>query len=205
MTDPRSPEGSADFDALDPANLDGHTIEELSTYLDAERTPTNFSIESSPGCQIALTALERLRDLTAHVLELQAAAEPAPPDGWVHGIMNRIAVEARAGRDIPITHPAPSAHLTMTEGAVRGMVRAAGDSVPEVIVGRCQLDGDVTVPGEPITVTVDISVAWGESIPLAADRAREAIRQQLGKHTELNILAVHVNIQDVRFTRATPG
>jgi len=201
MTAPHHRQGSTRTDALDPANLDGHTIEELSAYLDAERTPTNFSIESSPGCQIALTALERLRELTAHVLEAQAAAEPAPPDSWVRGIMDRIAVEARAGRDIPITHPAPTAHLTMTEGSVRGMVRAAGDSIPEVVVGRCQIDGDVTTPGEAITVTVDVSVAWGESIPLAAERAREAIHGQLAKHTELNIDAIHITIQDVRFSR----
>lgn len=204
MTDPQRPHDSAGLDALDPANLDGHTIEELSAYLDAERTPTNFSIESSPGCRIALIALERLRELTAHTLETQAAAEPAPADSWVRSIMESIALEARAGRDIPITHPVPTAHLTMTEGAVRGMIRAAGDSVTEVIVGRCQLDGDVTVPGEAITVTVDISVAWGENIPIAADHAREAIHGQLSKHTELNIAAIHITVQDVRFRRADP-
>ncbi|AYG03136.1 Asp23/Gls24 family envelope stress response protein [Gryllotalpicola protaetiae] len=202
MTDPQSPYDPGVTDALNPANLDGHTIEELSAYLDAERTPTNFSIESSPGCQIALTALGRLRELTTHVLEVQAAAEPAPPDSWVRNIMDRIALEARAGRDIPIAHPAPTAHLTMTEGAVRGMVRAAGDSVSEVIVGRCQIDGDVTTPGAPITITVDISVAWGRSIPEASDRAREAIHLQLAKHTELNIDAIHITVQDVRFSRA---
>jgi len=205
MTDPQSPYDSGTTDALDPANLDGHTIEELSAYLDAERTPTNFSIESSPGCQIALTALGRLRELTAHTLEAQAATEPAPPDSWVRGIMDRIALEARAGRDIPITHTARTAHLTMTEGAVRGMIRAAGDSISEVIVGRCQIDGDVTAIGEPVTITVDVSVAWGESIPLAADRAREAIHGQLAKHTELNIAAIHVMVQDVRFSRTAPG
>jgi uncharacterized alkaline shock family protein YloU len=188
--------------ALDPANLDGHTIEELSAYLDADRTPTNFSIESSPGCQIALTALGRLRELTAHVLETQAAAEPTPPESWVRGIMDRIALEARAGRDIPISHPAPTAQLTLTEGAVRGMIRAAGDSMLDVVVGRCRLDGDITVPGEPITVTVDISVAWGASLRDAADRAREAIRQALLRHTELNVAAIDITVTDVRFTRA---
>ena len=46
---PQSTRDAATTDALNPANLDGHTIQELSAYLDAERTPTNFSIESSPG------------------------------------------------------------------------------------------------------------------------------------------------------------
>ena len=38
-------------------DLDGHTIEELSDYLDAGRTPVDASIEGSPGCRIALDAL----------------------------------------------------------------------------------------------------------------------------------------------------
>lgn len=188
-------------DALNPENLDGHTIEELSAYLDAERTPTNFSIESSPGCQIALNALSRLRELTERDLETQAAAEPAPPDGWVQSIMDRIALEAQAGRDIPISHPLPTAHLAMSEGVVRGLIRAAGDSIPEIIVGRCVLDGDVTTAGQPITITVDISVAWGENLLQAAERARNVIHRQLLKHTELNISAIHITVQDVRFAR----
>lgn len=197
----RPPPDSATADALNPANLDGHTIAELSAYLDAERTPTNFSIESSPGCQIALRAFERLHELTAHVLEAQVAAEPAPPDRWVQGIMDRIALEARADRDIPISHPSTTARLALTEGAVRGMIRAAGDSVPDIIVGRCGLDGDVTVLGQPITITVDISVAWGANLPETAERARTAIHRQLVKHTELAIAAIHIIIQDVRFAR----
>lgn len=202
MTTPTShPARDAATDALNPANLDGHTIEELSAYLDAERTPTNFSIESSPGCQIALTALGRLRQLTQRDLETQAAAEPAPPDGWVQSIMDRIALEAGAGRDIPISHPSPTARLAMSEGVVRGLIRAAGDSIPEVIVGRCVLDGDITTPGQPVTITVDISVAWGENLPHAADRARNAIHRELLKHTELTISAIHITVQDVRFAR----
>jgi uncharacterized alkaline shock family protein YloU len=192
--------GGSPASALNPANLDGHTIEELSAYLDAERSPTNFSIESSPGCQIALTALGRLRELTQHALEAQAAAEQAPPEGWVQSIMHRIALEARAGRDIPISHPSTTARLAISEGAVRGLIRAAGDSIPAVIVGRCVLDGDVTVAGEPIIITVDISVAWGANLPEAADRARRAIHRQLLKHTELSISAIHITVQDVRFT-----
>jgi uncharacterized alkaline shock family protein YloU len=188
-------------DALDPANLDGHTIAELSAYLDAERTPTNFSIESSPGCQIALRALARLHELTAHALEAQAAAEPAPPDSWVQGLMDRIALETRAGRDLAISKPSTTARLALTEDTIRRMIRAAGDGIPEVIVGRCGLDGDVAVPGQPITITVDISVAWGVNLPETAQRARAAIHRQLLKHTELAIAAIHITIQDVRFAR----
>lgn len=201
---PQSTRDAATTDALNPANLDGHTIEDLSAYLDAGSTRTNFSIESSPGCQIALTALRRLRELIERDLETLATAEPPPPDGWVQSIMDRIALEARAGRDIPLSHPSTTARLALSEGAVRGLIRAAGDRIPEVIVGRCVLDGEVTVPGQAITITVDISVAWGENIPQAADRARNAIRRALLKHTELTISAINITVQDVRFARLRP-
>ena len=203
MTAPtqQSTPDAATADPLNPANLDGHTIQELSSYLDAERTPTNFSIESSPGCQIALAALGHLGELTERDLERQAAAEPALSDGWVRSIMGRIALEARAGRGIPVSHPSTTGLLVLSEGAVRGLIRAAGDSIPGVIVGRCVLDGEVTVPGQAITITVDISVAWGENIPQAADRARDAIRGAFLEHSELTISAIHITVQDVRFSR----
>lgn len=55
-------------------NLDGHSIEELSDYLDSGRTPRNRSIEASPGCQSALQAMERLRDLAGQL----ALADTSP-------------------------------------------------------------------------------------------------------------------------------
>lgn len=195
---PQMPASSPENSALDEANLDGHTVEELSDYLDAGRNPTNFSIESSPGCQIALDALVRLRELTLELLEAEARTEPAPDDSWVHGIMNRIALEAHAGRKIPIAHENPRADLSLTEGAVRGLFRRAGDSVGGVIVGRCELDGDVSVPREPVSVRMDISVAWGEDMQSAADRVRAAVMLEVARHTELNVTRVDITVRDVR-------
>lgn len=190
------------IDVLDPTRLDGHTVDELSDYLGAERLPSDPSIEASAGCQLALEALERLRYRTLQLLEQQAQGQPEPSTGWIRGIMDQIAIEAHAGRDIPILHAPAAGSLVLTEGAVRGMVRSAGDSVDEVIVGRCRLDGDVTVPGEPITVAVDITVRWGENLTRAADRARAAIYRRLLAHTELIIAAIDVTIQDVRYSVA---
>jgi uncharacterized alkaline shock family protein YloU len=190
-----------EFENID---LDGHTVDELSDYLDAGRTPTNFSIESSPGCQLALTALARLREITVDLLEREASREPAPEDGWIQGIMSRIALEARAGRDIPIGYSVDTARLTITEGAVRGIVRAAGDAVPGVIVGRCELVGDVTTPAEPVDVRVEISVAWGVSMPDAAAAVRDAVYRELAKHTDLVVGSVDVSVQDVRFVEPVP-
>lgn len=206
MSDPTRPrDGLVPGDVFDPVRLDGYTVDDLNDYLRAGRRPLDPSIELSAGCRLALDALARLHERTLELLEIESAAAPRPADGWIQGIMNRIAIEAHAGRDIPIAHPPAVGTLAMTEGAVRGMVRAAGDSVAEVIVGRCRLEGDVTVPGEPITVRIDITVRWGENLPRAAARARAAIHRRLLSHTELSIAAIDVNVQDVRFTVATPA
>jgi uncharacterized alkaline shock family protein YloU len=75
--------------------------------------------------------------------------------------------------------------------------------VEEVIVGRCRLDGDVTVPGEPIIVRVDIAVRWRENLPTTVERTRSAIYARLLAHTELTIATIDVNVQDVRFKVTT--
>lgn len=191
-----------ELEGFEPADLDGHTIEQLSDYLAAGRQPFDPSIESSPGCQIALAAMMRLRSVSLSLLESEAVDEPARDDSWVAGILNSIGLEAQAGRSIPVQHPSGMASLSLTEGAVRGLVRAAGDSVTGVLIGRCTLQGDVTVPGSPITVLVDASVFWGEPIPTAAAKVREAIYAELLRHTELNIVAIDVTVHDVHLSRS---
>ncbi|WP_200920299.1 Asp23/Gls24 family envelope stress response protein [Agreia sp. Leaf244] len=182
-------------------DLDGHTIDELSDYLDRGRTPLDPSIEGSPGCRIALGSLERLRQISQSLVEVDAAAEAPRNDDWLGGILESIGREARAGRDIPLLPPSPRATLSVTEGAVRGLIRAAGDRAGGLIIGRCRLDGDVTVPGTPITVSIDASVFWGERIVETVDRAREAIYSALLKHTELTIASIDITVHDVYFAQ----
>ena len=183
--------------------LDGHTIEELSSYLDAGREPLDPSIESSPGCQIALASMARLRALSASLLEAEAGAEHEQPRGdWVASILRNIDLESRSGRRIPISHPDPGAELGLTEGAVLGLVRDAGDSVGGVLIGRCRLEGDVRVPGEPIRVLIDATAMWGEPMHQLGDRVRAAIFSTLTRHTELNLVDIVVTIHDVHYRRA---
>lgn len=179
-------------------NLDGHTIEELSDYLDAGRTPANSSIEESPGCQIALDALTRLRELTPELLAAEAAAEPAPDETWVQGILAAIALEARAGRRIPLTSFTPGADLGITEGAIRGIIRAAEHTLPGVIVGQCRFDGDVTTSGAPVRVRVDVSVPYGEPIPDLVRRLRSEISARLITHTTLNVTGIDITVNDIQ-------
>lgn len=186
----------------DLPGLDGHTIEQLSDYLDRDRTPPDLSIEHSPGCQIALTALMRLRTLSQTILESEAAAEPVRDERWIDSILNRISLESHAGRKIPYAVSTLSRQLAITEGAVRGIVRSAGDSVGDAIIGRCRLSGDVTALGEPITVSVEISVFWGRALSETIARVREAILRDLAKHSQLNVVAIDVTVQDLLLPRS---
>ncbi|TFC91765.1 MULTISPECIES: hypothetical protein [Cryobacterium] len=177
--------------------LAGHTFEELSDYLDRDRTPADPSIDGSPECQTALSGMQRLRRTHRDLLLKDVQLEAEREDSWVTSILQHISLEARAGRDIPISHPSPTARVSVTEGAVRGILRAAGDSVPNIIVGRCRLDGDVTAPGAPVTVRVDATVLQGEIIASLADQLRDALYAALRQHTELAVESVDITIRDL--------
>lgn len=179
-------------------DLDGHTIEELSDYLDAGRTPRIPSIENSPGCRIVLDALTRLRQLTPELLATDALAESPTDESWVQNILAGIALDARAGRRIPLKTTAAGADMGITEGAVRGMIRAAEQAVPGVVVGRCRLDGDITQPDEPVRVRVDVSVPYGEPIPDLVDRLRAEMGARLNAHTSLNVTGIDITVHDIR-------
>jgi len=172
-------------------------IGELSDYLDRGESPPTELLDRSPAHRIALDSLLRFRSVARGLLQADADAEPDSDDGWVSRILTNIHIEARAGRSIPLTSSTPGAEFTITEGAVRGVIRAAGDSVPGALIGRCRLDGDVTVPGTPITVAVQASVPWGEPIRAAAHRIRESIAASVRRHSELNLAAVDVTVTDV--------
>ncbi|MEY2850125.1 MAG: hypothetical protein RI885_2792 [Actinomycetota bacterium] len=178
-------------------DLDGHTLEELSDYLDRDRTPADGSIDHSPGCQLALASLERLRRLTGLALEREAANEAERGDDWIPRILGYIGLEVRAGRSIPFAHDETIGSLAITEGAVRGLIRDAGDTVGGIVIGRVRLQGDVTVPGESITVDVEASALWGAPIRVAIDEVRAAIYERLTTHTELVVAGVDVAVHDI--------
>ncbi|MFO7689496.1 MAG: hypothetical protein R6W83_02930 [Cryobacterium sp.] len=199
MTSPRDPFTAFDVETSDReiTQLAGHTIEQLSDYLDRGRTPADASIDNSPECQIALRSLQRLHDVQGTLLAADVERETHRTDGWVTSILQNINREAHSGREIPLAHPSPRAHLSVTEGAVRGILRATGDQVENIIVGRCRLDGNVTVPGDPISIRVDAVVIAGEDIPAKADALRQALYAALRTHTDLHVVAIEITIRDV--------
>jgi uncharacterized alkaline shock family protein YloU len=186
-----------DLAALEPEDLDGHTIDDLADYLDAGMRPADPSIDDSPACQNALAAILRLRQASLGSLDEAAKAEAPADESWIGGVLANISLEVRAGRDIPLRAVAPTEHPVMTEGAVRSLVRRAGDGVPGVVVSRCGLDGDVTALTAPIRVTVEIAVVAARRIVPTTDAVRLAVRETLATQTDLTVQAVDVVVRDL--------
>jgi uncharacterized alkaline shock family protein YloU len=78
------------------------------------------------------------------------------------------------------------------------MIRGAEEAVPGVLVGRTRIDGDVTVPGEPVHLRVDASIAYGRPIPATAEKLRDEIHRRLSAQTTMNIDTIDIAVRDVQ-------
>lgn len=191
---------------LEPDDLDGHTIEELTDYLEAGRAPADASIDESPGCQLALDALERLHRLGGELIDADAAAMPVVDESWVDRILGGIALDARAGRRIPYASDDESTDFGITEGAVRGVIRSAENAVAGILVGRTTIDGDVETIGAPVRIGLEVSALYGTSIPRAVESLRREVAERLRHQTDLEIASIDIAVRDVqRFGTWTEG
>jgi hypothetical protein len=195
-TSPDVPEGTSAPSPLDSVFLDGHTVEELSDYLDHGRVPRNESIESSPGAQHALAALSRLRSFAPQVLQSEADVRDSRDDSWIRRILDQIGVQAHAGRDIPISHVNPTARLYISEGAVRSLVREQGDALEGIIVEKTSLEGEIEQGGAPITVLVEVSLFADFDRDTLLHEFRTNVLQTLHRNTQLTIDAVTVRVHN---------
>jgi hypothetical protein len=177
----------------------GYDLDELSDYLDRGRQPAISAIDDNPECQAMLASLERVSALSRDLVDRDAVEDPTIDERWLGSLLATIGRELRAGRDIPFSSPDPNSSLIITEGAVRELVRAAGDSVDGVLVGSCSLEGDVSDPLAAITVAITISVVLSAPIILLAQAVRERVHSDLLKHTELHIQSIDVTVVDVHF------
>lgn len=175
----------------------GYTLDDLSAYLDRGRTPAIAAIDDNPECQAMLASMERVGDYARDLLALDVTEHPALEEGWLGGLLSSISREVRAGRDIPLATPDPNTTLSVTEGAVRELVRAAGDSVEGVLVGSCALEGDVTTQGGVIRVFLTISVVLTGPVRELAEAVRQRVYTELLAHTELTIESIDVTVSDV--------
>ena len=187
------------------SGADSVPTERLADYLDSGREPYDPLIEDDPECLAQLLALQRLRALSSELVESDVATAPAPDPSWIAGVMDRVRLESRTGRDIPLASPDPRSTVHITEGAVRSLVREAGDSVPGAVVVSCGLAGDVGIADAPIRVDVAISVVYGADLRSVADLVREAVSRALTRQTEIVVEALDVTVRDVHLGAREAG
>jgi len=168
----------------------GYTLDDLSAYLDRGRTPRIAAIEDDAECQAVLDELTRLAGYSRRLVE--ESAEPVD-SGWLDRLVAGLGRELRAGRDLPYPGSTPDRRLVMTEGAVREIVRRAGDRVDGVIVGSCRLGWDEDTPH----VRIAISVTPDRALRGIADEVRAAVVAALDRDTPLTDAVVDVEIEDV--------
>lgn len=185
----------------DPASdtYGGFTLDELGDYLDADRTPRDPAIESSPEAVATLERLAELRVATHDLIEREAVVGRHDDERWIGGVLQAIRLVANAGRDLPMCDGAglPIPGLFVTEGALRGVVRDAADDVHGVTVRRTRFVGDVTAPGAVIDVEVVVVVRTDRSIPERAAELRERVADALVPHAPFVVGSVTVRVADV--------
>ncbi|ALE93745.1 hypothetical protein AOC05_17745 [Arthrobacter alpinus] len=189
---------------MNPTRDCGRRIEDLSDYLDTGRSADAEHIEHCPQCQARLAGLRSLQAAARDLLDDDVASAAAEPSGWLEGMLANLRLETRAGRSIPLAG-APSEQLSESEGAVIALVRTVGDSLGGVLIGRCRMDGDVTVSGAPVEVNVNVSARYGFPLPSLAAELRAAVMAELLVQTELNVAAINVAFTDMRAPIAEPG
>lgn len=186
----------------------GKTIDELSNYLAADRVPEDPKIEACPECLNALAGLNRVAELSRDLLIHESTRRATPSESWFNTIIANIAQEARAGRSLPLHHDNPRVRLSITEGAVRALVRSVGDKIDGVVVGNTRIDGDAESLDAPVAITVTANTAWGQPAQQLAETLRSGIFDALRLHTHLRVTAVNIVIDDLyRYTaqkEATP-
>lgn len=175
----------------------GRTLEELSDYLESGREPRDAHAESCPHCLNALDMLDNAGRLSRDLLESDASALPEPPESWLQGIFETIALELRSGRDLPVSHPDPRVEVSITEGAVHALIRSTGDEVDGVYIGRVELAGEAETPEAPVRVLLTTSVRWGVDVAERTEVLRQRVLSALSRHTELNVTGVDITVADV--------
>jgi uncharacterized alkaline shock family protein YloU len=175
----------------------GHTLEELSLYLDTGEFPDPPHLESCPECRSGLDSLRRLSAAGEELFANDLAAAGSGRDDWMKDILANLTLELRPGRSIPLHSDDPADTLSETEGSVIALVRSVADSLPGAVAGKVRLEGDVTVPGEPVAVHVDLAVLFGHPLMPRAASLRQDLATALARHTELNISAIDITVTDV--------
>lgn len=175
----------------------GHSLGELSAYLDTGEFSDPGHLESCPECQSGLATLGRLSEFAGDLVHADLAEAGSGTDDWMQSILSNLRLELRPGRTIPLHSDNPADALSETEGAVTALIRSLVDAIPGTAAGKCRLLGDVTEPGAGISVHVDVAVVYGHHLEERATSVRGVVADALRTQTELNITGISVTVTDV--------
>ncbi|QOT17369.1 MULTISPECIES: Asp23/Gls24 family envelope stress response protein [Paenarthrobacter] len=175
----------------------GHSLAELSAYLDTGYIADSAHVDACPECQAGLASLRRLSELGNELLASDVADAGSGNDDWMQNILNNLQLELRPGRSIPLRAKDPHDALWETEGSVSALIRSVVDSMPGTAAGKCRLTGDITTPGAGIDVDVEIAVVFGRSLEEHAVTLRNKLADILAAQTELTIQAINITVTDV--------
>lgn len=181
----------------DDERFGAFTLEELSDYLDTDRTPARPEIDGDPEAAAALVRLESLRTASRDLLDAEAAEAAGADAGWIASVLASVRTTAHAGRDIPVPDDDPASTLVVTEGALRGLVRALGDEVPGVVVRRTRFTGDVGTAGGSVDVEVSIAASADGPVHLRAEALRSIIEDALAAHAPFVVRSLVVRVADL--------
>lgn len=171
------------------------TLEELSDYLASGCNPPREEIDSDPEARHALAQLRRLTKLTNELTMDTADVDDETP--WWLNVLHNLSTETRTGRLVPLTTQVDGAEHFITEGAIKALIRDAGDAVPGALLGRIRFDGDIEQPQAPVVVDIDVTIKAHTVIPEAAEQIRHAALESLSHHSSLKVAAINVTISDV--------
>lgn len=178
----------------DDEHFGAFSLEALSDYLDSHRTPVRPDIEGDPVAAAALVRLEALRTASRDLLDTEATNAD---DRWIAGVLTAIRTTAHAGRDIPVPDADPASTLVVTEGALRGLVRALGDEVPGVVVRRTRFTGDLDVAGGSVDVEVSIVVTADGPVHLRAEALHDLVADAFAAHAPFVVRTLVVRVADL--------
>lgn len=179
----------------DDERFGAFSLEELSDYLDADRTPPRPDIDGDAEATAALTRLESLRSATRDLLDAEAAGDEDA--GWISAVLASVRTTAHAGRDIPVRDDDPSSTLVVTEGALRQLVRALGDEIPGVVVRRTRFTGELETAGGPVDVEVSIVASADGPVHLRAEAFGSLVEQTLAAHAPFVVRSLVVRVADL--------
>ncbi len=191
--DPAGPRPDAVDDDTELVLPCGRTLHQV--WADAREGRTDAHTEACPSCQEALAEFAVLQRTTDRL----RSEEVDVPAGLGRAVMGRVRTELRLGRLIPLGRP--EEHACVAESAVATVLRAAADRVRGTRARGCRVTPlrDATgaaVPG-PVSVQVEISVAYGVDIPEAAAAVRTRVVRAARDSVGIDVGSVHVTAVDL--------